>query len=419
MTQHKYTQSVSIVHPVCCGLDIHKKKISACLLHELEGEVIFDIREFGTFTHDINELKEWLLEHECPVVAMESTGVYWRSPHNVLEDCMQIVLVNARHYKNVPGRKTDIADSQWLAELLRFGLLKGSFIPQAEVRQWRELVTQRNHFVATESDYKRRVQKVFETANVKIDSVVSDLFGVSGRNLINLILRVPTEEIQLQDVQQCLRGRLCPKYKELYDAIQGFITDHHRFLLDHYLHVIDLCRQTVLQIEEKIKDVVAQHEDVLNRLQKVPGIGFIAAVGILARLSFSLDAFQNSAALCSWAGVCPGNNESAGKRHSGRSPVCKHPLKTLLVEVAWAAVKTKGSYYRDKFYRLKARRGAKRAIIAIAHKILKAVYYIIKDGASFQDLGEDHLGKRNEKAQLLRLKKMAEKYDFKLVPKAA
>lgn len=419
MTQKKYNQSVSIVHPVCCGVDVHKKKISACLIYHLNGEVVFEVKEFGTFTRELLDLREWLLEHKCPVLALESTGVYWRPVHNILEDFMHVVLVNARHYKNVPGRKTDISDSQWLAELLRFGLLRGSFIPQAEVREWRELVTMRNHFVATESDYRRRVQKVFETANVKVDSVVSDLFGVSGRNLIDLILTVPTEEIQLGDVQQCLRGRLTPKGKELFDAIQGFVTDHHRFLLDKYLHLIDTCRETVQCIEDKIAVVLKPHQGVLNRLQEIPGIGFIAAVGIIARLSPSLDAFPNSAALCSWAGVCPGNNESAGKRHSGRSPVYKHPLKTLLVEVAWAAVKKKGSYYRDKFYRLKARRGAKRAIIAIAHKILKAVFHIIKDGVGYQELGENYLGKRNEKAQLIRLKKMAEKYGMTLVANAA
>ncbi len=418
MTQKKYTESVSIVHPVCCGLDVHKRKISACIIYLHDGEVIFDVKEFGTFTRELLDLKEWLLQHECPVVALESTGVYWRPVHNILEDCMQIVLVNARHYKNVPGRKTDISDCQWLAELLRHGLLRGSFIPQPEVRQWRELVTMRNHFVATESDYRRRVQKLFETANIKIDSVVSDLFGVSGRNLMHLVLTVPTEEICFDDVQQCLRGRLTPKAKELFAAIQGFMTDHHRFLLNGYLDLIASCQQSIGRIEDKIAEVLKPHQDIMSRLQEIPGIGFIAAAGILSRLSTKVDAFPNSAALCSWAGVCPGNNESAGKRHSGRSPVYKHPLKTLLVEVAWAAVKKKGSYYRDKFYRLKARRGAKRAIIAIAHKILKAVYAIIKDGVHYQELGEDYLGERNKKAQILRLKKMAEKYGMELVAKA-
>ncbi len=419
MAHEHYNQSVSIVHPVCCGLDVHKKKISACLLYELDKEVVIEIKEFGTFTRELLDLKNWLLEHKCPVVALESTGVYWRPVHNILEDFVQVVLVNARHYKNVPGRKTDVSDSQWLAELLRFGLLKASFIPPSEVREWRELVAMRNHFVSTESNFRRRVQKVFETANVKVDSVVSDLFGVSGRNLINLILSIPTEEIQHEEVLKCLHGRLRPKVDELFDAVQGFITDHHRFLIYEYLDIVDDCREKIQKIEEKLTKIMAPHQKVLNLLREIPGVELVAAMGILARLGPTLDAFPNSASLCSWAGLCPGNNESAGKRHSGRSPVHKHPLKTLLVEIAWAAIKKKGSYYKDKYYRLKSRRGAKRAIIAIAHKILKAIYHIMKEGVHYEELGEDYLGKRNMDAQLARLKKMAERYGMELVVKTA
>ena len=329
MTQQKYIKSVSIVHPVCCGLDVHKKIILACLIDQRQNETVIEIKEFSTFTRDIQSLKNWLLAHECPVVAMESTGVYWRPVHNILEDCVQVVLVNARHYKNVPGRKTDVSDSQWLTELLQHGLLRGSFIPDSEVRQWRELVTMRNHFVATESDYRRPIQKVFETANVKIDSVVSDLFGVSGRNLIDLILTVPTEGITLENVQECLRGRLTPKGEELFIAIQGFVTDHHRFLLSKYLDVVDSSRRSVLDIENKIREVMKPHQEVLDRLQEVPGISEVAAAGVLARLGPNLDVFPNSAALCSWAGMCPGNNESAGKRHSGHSPVYKKAMSCV------------------------------------------------------------------------------------------
>jgi len=419
MTQQKYIESVSIVHPVCCGLDVHKNKISACLIYAEDDMPSMEIREFSTFTDDLILLREWLLAHECPIVAMESTGVYWRPVHNILEKSMQVILVNARHYKNVPGRKTDIGDSQWLAELLRHGLLKASFIPPAEVRRWRDLVTMRNHFVATESDFRRRVQKLFETANIKIDSVVSDLFGVSGRNLMALLLSKPTEHITQDDVQRCLRGRLNNKGKELFRAIQGFFTSHHQFILRAYLNTIDTCQDTIREIDSKIKEAMQSHNTLLTRLQEIPGVGPVAAAGIVARIGPSLDEFPNSEALCSWAGVCPGNNESAGKRHSGRSPVRKHPLKTLLVEVAWAAVKTKGSYYRDKFYRLKARRGAKRAIIAIAHRILKAVYFIIKHGERYQELGEEYLAQRSEKTQIFRLKKMAERYGYELVAKAA
>ena len=377
------------------------------------------IKEFSTFTDALFALKEWLLSNQCPIVAMESTGIYWRPVHNILENSVQVVLVNARHYKNVPGRKTDIGDSQWLAELLRHGLLSGSFIPPAEVRRWRELVTMRNHFVATESDFRRRTQKLFETANVKIDSVVSDLFGVSGRNLMELLLSTSITDITLDDIQRCLRGRLNQKGEELHRAIQGFFIDHHRFILSNYLHLIDTCRHTINNIESRIEEIMQPYNDIIDRLQEIPGVGPLAAAAILARTGTTLAEFKSSAALCSWAGVCPGNNESAGKRHSGRSPVRKHPLKTLLVEIAWAAIKVKGSYYRDKFYRLRARRGAKRAIIAIAHRILKAVYAIVKHGERYRELGEEHLAQRNEELQVFRLKKMADRYGFELVAKAA
>ncbi len=418
MAQKQFNESISVLHPVCCGLDIHKNKISACLITQQDDGCSMELREFSAFTDDLLALREWLLLHQCPIVAMESTGIYWRPVHNILENSTRVILVNARHYKNVPGRKTDIGDSQWLAELLRHGLLKASYIPSAEVRRWRDLVKARNHYVATESDFRRRTQKLFETANIKIDSVVSDLFGVSGSNLMQLLLSTSTDEIALDDVQQCLRGRLTQKGQELHRAIQGFFTDHHRFILDHCLHIIDTCRHAIDDIDSRIKQVMAPYNDILDRLQEIPGIGPVASSAILARIGTTLDEFQNSAALCSWAGVCPGNHESAGKRHSGRSPVRKHPLKTLLVEVAWAAVKVKGSYYRDKFYRLKSRRGAKRAIVAIAHRILKAIFAIIKHGEHYQELGEEYLAQRNKKLQLFRLKKLAQRHGFELIAKA-
>lgn len=415
MARTKYSESVSILHPVCCGMDIHKDKISCCLIYEHEQEVCIEIREVTAFTDDLLALREWLLELNCPVVAMESTGIYWRPVHNILEGYVKVVLVNARHYKNVPGRKTDIGDCQWLAELLRHGLVRGSFIPPKQTRMWRDLTTTRKQIVLTEADYRRRVQKLFETANIKIDSVVSDLFGVSGRNLMNMLLEIPTEQITIDDVQLCLRGRLSKKGEEVFRAIKGFFTDHHRHLLSLNLEIIDCLRTQVAGIDVELQRVMKGEAELLERMQKVPGIGFVAAVMVLSLLGNTLETFPNSDSLCSWAGVCPGNNESAGKRRSGRNPVRKHLLKTLLVEVAWSAVKVKGSFYKEKYYRLKSRLGAKKAIVAIAHKILKAIYNVIKHGEEYQELGEAYLRKRNEKAQLIRLKKMAEQHGFELV----
>ena len=222
---------VSVVHPICCGLDVHKEKISACLImSSVFGGQRVEVEEFGTFTDDLIRMRSWLVEYDCPIVAMESTGIYWRPVHNVLEGYMEVILANARHIKNVPGRKTDISDSKWLAGLLRHGLLKGSFIPPREVREWRDLTRLRRTYVESLGDYKRRTHKLFESANIKIDSVVSDLFGVTGRNLMNLLAE-GSSEISLEQMQSCLRGKLKAKREELFRSIQGFFTDHHRYLL--------------------------------------------------------------------------------------------------------------------------------------------------------------------------------------------
>ena len=363
-------------------------------------------------------MRSWLLEHDCPIVAMESTGVYWRSVHNVLEGYMEVILVNARHIKNVPGRKTDISDSKWLAGLLRHGLLRGSFIPPREVRDWRDLTRLRRTYVESLGDYKRRVHKLFESANIKIDSVVSDLFGMTGRNLMKLLSEGPTV-ISMENVQACLRGKLKGKREELFASIQGFFRDHHCYLLSSLLRTIDGLEREIEAINDRLRKVMISREPLLEKIMEVAGISEISARAILAEIGPTMDPFRTSASLCSWAGLCPGNNESAGKRYSGRSPVRKHHLKTIMIEVAWAAIKVNGSYYRDKYYRLKARRGAKKAIVAIAHRLLKAVYYIIRDGVSFRDLGEQFLDQRSSVAsKVRRLTEQAQALGYKLVAQA-
>jgi transposase len=321
-----------------------------------------EIKVFGTFTGDLMRLRAWLLDHDCPVVAMESTGIYWRPVHNVLEDSVGVVLVNARDIKNVPGRKTDIGDSKWLAGLLRHGLLRGSFIPTKEVRQWRDLTRLRKQYVHTVGDYRKRTHKLFESANIKIDSVVSDLFGVTGRNLMNLLVS-DRERLTLGDIERCVRGKLKGKEEELYRSIQGFFSDHHRFILKRLLHTIALLEEEILMFDAQIRHLMREQDGLLNRMKKAAGIADVSSCEILAEVGSDLTAFPNGEAMVSWAGLCPGNNESAGKRKSGRHPVRKHHLKTVMIEVAWAAVKKKGSYFKDKYYRLKARRGAKKAMI--------------------------------------------------------
>lgn len=415
MTRKDDSRIIRIVHPICCGLDVHKESVSACVIFpDSNGEEQHEIKVFGTFTGDLKLLRQWLLDHECPVVAMESTGVYWRPVHDVLEQTVQVVLANARNMKNVSGRKTDIGDSRWIAGLLRHGLLKASFIPLRTVRQWRELTRLRKKYVQSVGDYRKRTHKLFESANIKIDSVVSDLFGVTGRNLMKLL--IVDRELTLTDIEACICGKLKGKEVELFRSIQGFFMGHHRFILKMLLGTIANLEGQIETLDQQIRSLMKDQSDLLERMKKTPGISDVSACDILAEIGPTLDSFPTDTALVSWSGLCPGNNESAGKRKSGRSPVRKHHLKTIMIEVAWAAIKKKGSYFKDKYYRLKARRGAKKAIVAIAHRILLGVYHVIKDGAEFRDLGEDYLTLRNKEKKVLYLQRQALALGFNLIP---
>lgn len=417
MTRRDDSRIIRIVHPICCGLDVHKESVSACVIFpDDKGEEQCDVKVFGTFTDDLMRLRDWLAAHNCPVVAMESTGVYWRPVHNVLEDSVQVVLANARDMHNVPGRKTDIGDSRWIAGLLRHGLLKSSFIPPQDVRQWRDLTRLRKKYVHTVGDYRKRTHKLFESANIKIDSVVSDLFGVTGRNLMQLL--VADRKLTLSDIQTCVRGKLKGKEAELFRSIQGFFTDHHRFVLKMILETIATLEAQIEALDLQIRCAMKEQQALLDRMKQAPGIADVASREILAEIGPTLDSFRKDTALVAWSGLCPGNNESAGKRKSGKSPVRKHHLKTIMIEVAWAAIKKKDSYFKDKYYRLKARRGAKRAIVAIAHRILLGIYHVIKDGADFRDLGGDYLTLRNKSHKVFHLRKQALAMGFDLVPQA-
>jgi len=418
MTTSKERTIVAIVNPICCGLDVHKESITACILYnDGNGKEHSILQEFSTFTDDLIHLRDWLLTHDCPVVAMESTGVYWRPVHNILEGYVDVVLVNARDIKNVPGRKTDIKDSEWLAGLLRHGLLRASFIPPKEVRAWRDLTRMRRKYVNTLSDFKKRVQKLFESANIKIDSVVSDLFGVTGRNLM-LLLASGHTDITMTDIEQCVRGRLKGKTQELNRSIKGFFTEHHRFLLQTLLSTIASLEDTIESLDQRINRLMGNHQELIERMKEVPGISDISARDIIAEIGTTLDAFPNDVALASWCGLCPGNNESAGKRKSGKNHTWKNQVKPVMVEVAWAAARTNNTYYHDKYHRLKTRRGPNKAIVAIAHRIMKCLYHIIKNGVRYKELGMDYLDKKTKTAKLARLQKQAQSLGFSLIPVA-
>ena len=414
MTKKSNNTLIHIVHPICCGLDVHKDKISACLITvDDNGAQQHEIKEFSTFTQELQKMKKWLIANNCPIIAMESTGVYWHPIYDTVEDTIEVLLVNARHIKNVPGRKTDICDSKWLAGLLRHGLMRGSFIPHQAIRELRELSRLRKTYTESLADYKRRVHKLFITANIKIDSVVSDLFGMTGINLINLLSS--DSEITLEKVEECSKGRLKQKVAELHDSLNGYFKDHHRFQLITMMEFINVSKKQIAQINARLDSLTSKHKDLLDRLDEIPGIDKKSAQSIIGEVGITLDEFKTMAAFISWAGLCPGNNESAGKRKSGRNAVRNHPFKTILVQVAWAAIKKKDSYYKSKYYKLKARRGARKAIVAIAHKIGKAIYNIIKNGDTYKDLGESYLDNFNMQRTLKNLAKRADELGMKLV----
>lgn len=408
------TSVVSVVHHICCGLDVHKKIIAACIISSDAGEGHrSEVMEFETFTDDLIKLRDWLLERECPVVAMESTGPYWTPIHNILEGYVQVILVNPRHMKNVPGRKTDISDSRWLAGLLRHGLVKAAFIPPKYQRQWRDLTRMRKNYMQTVGHFKRRVHKLFQEANIKIDSALADLFGSTGRNLMRLLVSKESS-LTFSEVEDCLRGSLREKAKELHRSVKGFFEEHHRYLLVFLLETIEKLEKQIEDLEVRINQVQRTSEKQINRLKEIPGVSDVSAHALLAELGPTLEAFPSPTALASWCGLCPGNNQSGGKRFSGKIRVKKHHLKTIMVEIAWPAIKTKGSYYKAKYYALKSRLGPKKAIIAVAHRILKAIYYVIKHGVCFKDLGEAYLLERNRASKIRYLSKQAALLGFEL-----
>jgi len=416
MAQEKDNQIITVCHPICCGLDVHKDMISACLISVAEsGEDYTEIREFRSFTADLQCLRDWLLEKCCPIVAMESTGVYWRPVHNVLEDVVQVILVNARHIKNLPGKKTDIADSKWLAGLLRHGLLKGSFIPPEFVRDWRDLTRMRKGIQEHLADYKRRIHKLFESANIKLGSVLSDIFGVTGRRLMQLLIARSTD-ITLEDIEICMQGPLKSNSHDVLQAIKGFFREHHRYMLEKYLRLITNLEQEVVDLDQRLTMLMESYHSQLQRLEAIPGISTTSARLILSEIGPTLDQFPSSAAFASWCGLCPGNNQSAGKRRSGRSPVHRHRLKEIMIEVAWSAIRKKGSYYKEKFYRLRSRLGPKKALVAVAHRLLKAIYHVIKYQEEFRDLGENYLLMLHQSRKVAYLKKQAQVLGYELIP---
>lgn len=369
-----------------CGLDVHKENVVATI----QGKGIKTItKSYSTFTGSLEKLRAWLKKHGITHIAMESTGVYWKPIFNVLGDDFEILLVNARHVKNIPGHKTDKRDSRWLAKLLLCGLLKGSFIPPRSIRELRDLTRYRKKLTGQVTSDRNRFQKILEDANIKLSVVLTDIFGVTGMKMIEAIM--DERGYRPEDLLQFVHGRVKASRADILEALKGHVTAHHRFMLRTILSNMHRLETTIAEVTARIDELCAPYNSEIDRLSAMPGVDRNGAVGIIAEIGLDMEQFPSHHHLASWAGICPGTNESAGKNKSGRMTKGNKYLRSLLTELGWAASRSKGTYFGTKYRSLVGRRGAKKAIIAIGHKILVAAYFIIKDNTHFKELGPEHL----------------------------
>lgn len=382
----------------CCGIDVHKSMIKASIAQgPLDKPPKFITRTFSTMTSDLLKLKDWLRENEVEAVAMESTGVYWKPVFNILEDEFPIVLANPQYLKKVPGKKSDVKDCEWIASLLRCGLIPASFIPPKPIRELRELNRTRRKLVGMMASEKNRIQKVLEDANIKLASVVSKIDGVSSMNMIHALLK--KDILSKEDIAVMARGKLKSKVDQLVEALNGKVTDHHRFLLRLHLNNIAFQAEQIQEIDERIQKCMIPFRKEETLIQTIPGISKITASGIIAEIGVDMSQFPSDAHLASWAGICPGNNESAGVKKSGKIRKGNSFLKATLTEVAWAASRTKGSAYGAIYNNIAKRRGKKRALVAIGHRILLDIHRVLKTREPFVDEGAEAVYQRNSKAR--------------------
>jgi transposase len=394
---------MEVLHSCCAGLDVHKKTIQACIRRTAEGgPAESETRQFGATTNQILALGDWLAGAGVTQVAMEATGVYWKPLWNLLEDRFQLLLCNAREVKQVPGRKTDVKDCQWLAQLLQYGLLKPSFVPTRPLREVRELARQRVQLVNEHSAAANRLQKVLEDANLKLASVASDILGASGRAILAALIAGEEDPEALADLA---RRRLRSKIPELQEALTGQVREHHRFLLALHLEHLRHLEELIAKLEERIAQVLESEAlqdsevgpdrlsfpEAVTLLTTIPGVSERSASSILAETGTDMSRFPDAPHLASWAGVCPGNNESAGKRRTGRTAKGNRWLRRALTQSAWAASRTKDTYLAAQFRHLAARRGLKRATVGLAHTILVIIYYMLKEHQPYEELGGDYL----------------------------
>lgn len=401
---------MEVLYPRCAGLDVHKDVVVACVrIAQANGKALQEVRSFATTTTELCALADWLNEHEVTHVVMEASGVYWKPVWHVLEETLELVLANAQHVKNVPGRKSDVNDATWLADLLAHGLVRGSFVPPTHIQEVRDLSRTRKQLTREVIQHTNRIQKVLEDANIKLASAISNVLGKSGRSILEAIIAGETNPEKLLEL---CSGRLKATRKELIEALRGRVTAHHRFLLKLHLAQVDQLMTGMRELEARMGEVLAPFQEHVDNLTTIPGVNDTTARALAGEIGLDMTRFPTSRHLISWAGLCPKLDESAGKHRSVRIRKGAQWLKPALVSAAWAAIRTKGSYLRAQFARIKARRGAKKAIIAVAASMLTAAFHIIRDRVIYQDLGDDHFTKRDPAKVAKRLIKRLEGLGF-------
>jgi transposase len=375
------------LHERCSGLDVHKDTVVASVRIASGRTAHREVRSFSTTTSGLLQLHDWLQESGVTHVAMEATGIYWKPVWHLLEGSFELVLANASHIKAVPGRKTDMNDATWIADLVAHGLIRASFVPPTPIQELRDLTRLRKQLVQEKNRHVQRIQKVLQDANMKVDSYVSDLLGKSGRAVLDALVEGHTSPDVLVSLTT---GRLKASKNELREAFRGRVTRHHRFLLQLHLRQIDQIDRSIEELEAQARQAIEPFRHHVDQLTAMPGISVTTAHVILAEIGSDMSVFPSAAHLLSWAGMCPRSDESAGKRRSTRLRHGAPWLKSTLVQAAWSAARKKGSYFRALFGRLKSRRGAKKAIIAVAASMLTTAYHLLRDGSAYQDLGPLH-----------------------------
>jgi transposase len=408
---------MDVLYPRCAGLDVHKDTVVARLRCVSEPRAD-EVRSFSTTTSALLELNEWLGSHGVTHVAMEATGVYWKPVWHLLEEHFELVLANAQHIRNVPGRKTDVNDATWIADLLAHGLIRSSFVPPAPIQELRDLTRTRKQLVREISQHSLRIQKTLEDANVKLGSVLSNVLGSSGRAILQALIAGQTDPEQLAELAQ---GTARKKRTELVAALHGRIKPHHRRLLKVHLELIAALEQALREIDADVGKTLAPIHSSARLLTSLPGVSDLTAQVMVAEIGVDMARFPSAAHLISWAGLCPRNDESAGKRRSTRVRKGAPWLKTALVTAAWAAVRVKDSYLQAQFHRLRSRRGAKKAILAVAASMLTAAYHMLKNGLEYHDLGADHFTRRDRSKAIQRLVRRLNDLgcNVQLIPQAA